>query len=400
MGKCTYEDVKQYIESLGYKLVSEYYNNNHQQLIIIDTSGYYYTTILGRLKRGIIPDKFNKSNLYTVQNIKLWCKLNNKSFELISEIYDGAGQKLKWKCLKEDCGEEFESSWCSIYSMKVGCSYCSGRQAGISNCLAAKNPELAKEWHPTKNGDLTPYDVTEFSNKKVWWQCSKNPKHEWNIAVAHRTNSRNCPYCLGRYASEEYNLLIINPELCEEWDYTKNKNKPEEYTPGSNEKVWWKCKECNHEWEAEINNRNGINKTGCPECNNSKGEKRCKEIFINNKFKEVDQEHYYKLSKTDKYNNIYFIQQKTFDGLFGINNGLLSYDFYLPQYNLLIEYQGEYHDNDGGNGRSFIEKQYKKQQEHDKRKRKYAENNNIKVLEIWYWEFDNIEEILLKELNL
>ena len=43
--------------------------------------------------------------------------------------------------------------------------------------LLRNNSELAKEWHPTKNGSLTPADLTLGSNKRVWWICSKG--HEW-----------------------------------------------------------------------------------------------------------------------------------------------------------------------------------------------------------------------------
>jgi hypothetical protein len=45
--------------------------------------------------------------------------------------------------------------------------------------LAEKYPNLANEWHPTKNGELSPYDVTNGSNKKVWWKCAKGNDHEW-----------------------------------------------------------------------------------------------------------------------------------------------------------------------------------------------------------------------------
>ena len=57
--------------------------------------------------------------------------------------------------------------------------------------LAYRFPELAKEWHPTKNGDLTPFDVTCGSGKKVWWfgECG----HEWDDTVSHRTEGRACP---------------------------------------------------------------------------------------------------------------------------------------------------------------------------------------------------------------
>jgi hypothetical protein len=433
--------VKNYIESLGYELVSEEYENNHAKLILKDKDGYYYVISLSNLKWGKSPNKFDKLNQYTVQNIRLWCKLNNKSFELISEIYNGSEKYLKWECLNEDCKEEFKTVWSNIYSGR-SCPYCSGKQVGISNCLATKKPVLAKEWHPTKNGNLTPYDVTcgsskkvwwicekgheweasrnkgsgcpqcsgrlptkennllnsnpdlckewnykknikkpeeytPYSTKKVWWQCSKNIKHKWKASILNRNFRRDkCPYCSGRNASEDYNLKIINPKLCGEWDYNKNKKKPEEYTPGSNQKVWWKCRECRHEWKATIHNRsNGRN---CPECNLSKGELRIKDILI--KF------------------NILYISQKEFDGLIGLGNGLLSYDFYLLDYNLLIEYQGIQHEK-FCRGLHKSKKDFEKQREHDRHKKEYAYNNNIKLLEIWYWDYDNIEEILTNYLK-
>lgn len=92
-----------------------------------------------------------------------------------------------------------------------------------------------------------------------------------------------------------------------------------------------------------------------------------------------------------------YIYQKRYEDLKGVNNGLLSYDFYIPEDNMLIEYQGEYHD---GTVDIQSEDDFKRQQEHDRRKREYAKNHNINLLEIWYWDFDNIEEILSRELSL
>ena len=45
--------------------------------------------------------------------------------------------------------------------------------------LAETHPEIAKEWHPTLNGDLTPRDFTHGSDKKPWWKCDKGDDHEW-----------------------------------------------------------------------------------------------------------------------------------------------------------------------------------------------------------------------------
>jgi len=336
----------------------------------------------------------------------------------------------------------FETSWASI-SQGTGCPYCVNQKVNYNNCLAIKNPKLAAEWHPIKNGNLTPYDVMPNSHNKVWWRCSKNSNHEWETTVHNRNYGRNCPYCSGYFASEDYNLLICNPELanewnynknrknpenyapnsgnivwwkciknhewqesicnrnkgyacpycsgkraskeynllvinsklCEEWDYKKNKKKPEEYTPNSGKKVWWVCKECGYQWKALISNRN--KGRGCPECNKSKGENKIKEWLDNN--------------------NIEHQGQKDFQGLIGLGNGNLSYDFYLPEYNLLVEYQGEFHESQQ---KHVSKEKFLKQKEHDKRKREYAQNNNINLLEIWYWDFDNIESILQKELGL
>ncbi len=56
-------------------------------------------------------------------------------------------------------------------------------------------PDLAKEWHPTNNGNLTPKDVTAGSSKKVWWICSKNKNHEWKVIIKNRNKGIDCPYC-------------------------------------------------------------------------------------------------------------------------------------------------------------------------------------------------------------
>ena len=93
---------------------------------------------------------------------------------------------------------------------------------------------------------------------------------------------------------------------------------------------------------------------------------------------------------------IQYEQQKEFNSLIGIGGRNLSYDFYIPNKNILIEYQGQFHDGTAG---LQDEQQFKIQQEHDKRKREYAKNHNIKLLEIWYYDYYNIENILKNELK-
>jgi hypothetical protein len=379
--KWTYKLVKEYLEKLGYELLSKEYKNCKQKLVLKDQDGYLYCGNLDNIiHRQKTPNKFSKYNPYTIENIKLWLRLNNKPFELISNIYKNNNEKLKWKCLKEECSEIFEMSWNSIFSSGQGCSCCAGMQVGLSNCLATKNPQLASEWHPTLNGDLTPCDVTCGSHKYVWWKCESG--HEWFIDIYNRHNGNGCPYCGKKLPSKDYNLLVCNPKLASEWNCEKNEKTPEKYLPNSGKKVWWKCSKCGHEWPAIIESRNVGN--GCPKCAESKGEKKIDEILTN-----------YSIPHGSQY---------TFDALRGIGSGLLRFDVPVfwdeekTQLRMLIEYDGEQHFKwiEG----MMTKKEFEILQHHDKLKDKYCEMYNIKLLRIPYWKFDNIEEILKKELNL
>ena len=132
--------------------------------------------------------------------------------------------------------------------------------------LAKLHPNLAKEWHPTKNGNLNPSDVTPGSHQKVWWKCLKKPNHEWPSTVNNRANGNGCPYCAGQKVCEDNNLEFLYPNLAKEWHPTKNGDlKPTDVTPGSHQKVWWRClKNKEHEWKTTVASR--ANGTGCREC--------------------------------------------------------------------------------------------------------------------------------------
>ena len=69
------------------------------------------------------------------------------------------------------------------------------------SALSTTHPELAAEWHPTKNGDLTPEMVSADSNKKVWWlmpyddpETGKHFDFEWETTIASRAKSPVCPF--------------------------------------------------------------------------------------------------------------------------------------------------------------------------------------------------------------
>jgi hypothetical protein len=108
------------------------------------------------------------------------------------DVRPWSNRKVWWICGKR---HEWRAT-INSRSRGNGCPYCAGKAASAENCLQTINPVLAKEWHPTKNGNLTAKDVTQWSHKKVWWRCSKG--HEWQTTIADRSSGTGCPYCAGK----------------------------------------------------------------------------------------------------------------------------------------------------------------------------------------------------------
>lgn len=375
-----------------------------------------------------------------------------------SKTMPGTHKEAWWICPK--CGFEYKMR---IYhrTIGMGCPVCAKKkvQRGI-NDLATTSPELAKEWHPTKNGNLTPFDVTRSSGKKVWWVCPVG--HEYQSTIDNRRAGKKCPICqkvsrtsfpeqailyyvkkyfpdainsyrdifsksmeldiyipslkvgieydgkvwhsdeqiLNRdkrkynicqkngiflirvrednyknnektcdslfvledlknkkYLNREiyhvlktltslsptYNHFVLTgfgresqvekmrfdlqlmdvdvvkdrrkiqsylgefegslakyrPDLIEEWDFEKNKPlTPYNVKLNCNEKVWWKCKKCGHEWKAAVCERGGHDKTNCPICANEIGGKKHHDYVLKKKGS-IAETHPHLLSKWD-----------------------------------------------------------------------------------------------------
>ena len=146
----------------------------------------------------------------------------------------------------------------------------------FNNSLASNYPNIASEWHPTKNGQLTPDKVNKGSRFIVWWKCPKG--HEYQMKISDRTrkvyvdkngkkhNPQGCPICSSKQVVIGYNdLKSCFPNIASEWHPTKNGElKPSEVMPGSGKEVWWLGK-CGHEWKSTPNKRCYDN-AQCPVC--------------------------------------------------------------------------------------------------------------------------------------
>ena len=111
-------------------------------------------------------------------------------------VSPNSNRRVWWKCEKGH-------AYCAVIAYRAqsssGCPYCANRKVlpGF-NDLATLDPAVAKEWHPTLNGALTPEMVTVGSHRKVWWQCTCG--HVWKAAIYPRTGKQRCgcPVCAGR----------------------------------------------------------------------------------------------------------------------------------------------------------------------------------------------------------
>jgi hypothetical protein len=141
-----------------------------------------------------------------------WRSLAQVRHDLVTELYPerngdldpnqvaaGSHRKLWWCC--PACGYEWEASVDNRVVRKSGCPRCAiERRAALrtrvarKRSLAAKQPELVAELHPTRNDGLDPSSLGAASTRKVWWRCALCG-HEWQATVANRSAGTGCPAC-------------------------------------------------------------------------------------------------------------------------------------------------------------------------------------------------------------
>lgn len=285
-------------------------------------------------------------------------KLMNPSIEITSQ-YLTSNKKVNCKCSID--GYEWDITPNQLLK-GYGCPICKNRRIRYtSKTLQEKLNSY------NKNIDI----IGKFINVNTSVKCEcRICNYIWNVKPNDLLNGGGCPRCnkCERYTTDTFKdiMFTIDNSIEIMGEYINA------FT-----KIKCRCKTCSHMWYSRPNNL--LNEYGCPNCSKSKGEIRI-ERFIT------------------KYNFQFEPQYKCQD-LKGVHNGLLSYDFYLPKYNMFIEYQGQFHDGTI-KGDLQSETELKIQQEHDRRKSEYAKENNIELLEIWYWDYENIERILSEKLNI
>ena len=264
-------------------------------------------------------------------------------------IYSGIDIKIKIICPEHGI---FEQTPYLHLCSKCGCPKCSRKYRKITKSFTKPFKQFIKE-AKEKHCDKYDYSNVEYINAKTNVKIICPVHGEFLQTPANHLAGRGCPKCSlekQKKSSEQF-IKEANRIHNGRYDYLQA-----EYL-GSFKKVKIICPEHGIFEQTPDSHLRG---SGCPKCKSSHGE---------NKIRNILQE-----------NNVLFEEQKKFKDLKDVN--MLSYDFYIPSKNLLIEYNGIQHyetkEHFGG------EKALRLQQHHDWLKRKFAKDNNFTLLTISY----------------
>jgi hypothetical protein len=376
--KYTYDEMKNYIESVGYHLLSNDFFDSSKRLTICDAIGYKYEISFNSfhnhsISRGNNLNKFDKSNPFTIDNIGLFLKINSPDFHLSDgQMWHGNSYKMSYY---DDFGYKYYVEFYSLQDRVLNSSR--PDRFHVSNIYTLENIE---KWLilNDKPYSLVPGQKYVGAGRYLKFKCHicHEDENPFDSDMGSLVSGKGCPICANVKRGKYNNLTYLYPEIAKEWDYKKNfPLTPEDIAPFSGKKYYWICQELGHSYYMQVSCKTGPDKCKCNICDLSKGEVAIKKFLNNNKIK---YKHEFRFNDC-RYKNP------------------LPFDFYLSDYNICVEMQGVQHfkpiDFFGG------EENFELQKIKDKIKYDYCKNNKIKLVYISYLEFDEIELILSKELD-
>ena len=361
--KLTYNEVKKFIEGLGYELLSKEYINSKTKLLIKCDKGHEFEMIYNMLQSGRRCPKCKGENL---------AKRQTKSYEEVEEFINSIGYKLLSKEYHK--GTENLDIVCenghhihmSYKRLKRGdrCPECYNLRRGSFSRLSF---EFVKEYINNLGYELL---SESYKNNASLLDIKCDKGHKFRMSYNHFQSGQRCPTCSCKRRTDKNKIPFKEvKEYIENEGYDLLSDK---YI-NSYEYLMLKCPN-GHIFKSTYNNFRHSG-SRCSICKQSNGENRI--------------EHYLNL------NNIEFEFQYRFNDCKFYK--ALPFDFYLPKYNCCIEYDGIQHfeiiEFFGGLDK-FIDTKIR-----DTIKNEYCKKNNIKLIRISYLEVDNIEEVLNKEIN-
>lgn len=357
MSNLKIEKVRKALEDRSYVLIELIKNGDSRQIIFSDKDGYKYKTSWENFKNSQNFKQVTYSNPFSIENIKLYLKLNNIPIELVSTEFQNVSDKIEFKM---ECGHNYKISWHGMSKLKTYvCPDCYNIIAGINRRIPyEKVDNLFKENNLKIIGK---YELVNIPVDCVDEKGYKGKVEYDNLKQGKsfsRFSSSN-PYTIDNIKNwikeNDLSISIISKE------YNNDK-----------EDMEWKCKCGKHFYKCwdYVRSKKGL---CCDECfNKSKNE----ETFM----------------KYLKNNNIDFLREYKFEDC--VYKKPLPFDFYIPSLNLCVEIDGEQHYRptrfNGISDEKSI-KNLKLQNKKDKIKDDYCYKNNINLLRIPYWEFNKDE---------
>jgi hypothetical protein len=356
--KKTHEEymVELTIKNPAIEVVGRYIDANTKILHHCLIHNVYWETTPSRALQGVgcemcKKERFHKTKCKTHEQYVNEVSVVNPNIEVIGKYIDATTSIehyckkhcVLWNCLPDNILHGH------------GCKECGNEKIGDK--FRKTHEQYTKEVKAI-NQDIIVIGQYVGANIPILHKC-KVDGYEWNAAPASILYGSGCPKCGGtlKRTHEEYvkDVSLINPDIEVIGEYV-NATTP----------VLHKCKMDGYEWlttPCVI-----LMGCGCPQCNESHGERLVRQWLKNN--------------------DIQYISQKKFDDCKDAYP--LPFDFYLPDYNCCIEYDGKQHYESvvwfgGQKSLEYIQK-------HDEIKTEYCKNNNIKLLRIPY--FKNVEETL------
>lgn len=375
--KFTIDDIRKQFDDRGYTLVSDKYTNQKQNMEFI-CNKHKEEGIQNIIYRNFkykncgchfcAKEKFNQIHRIDREEAKRLTGLKGLEFVDITygEDHNKHSAIIKFICPRHRYVGIQQTTLGQMKKGLFGCNYCNF----VLDTYTMKERMTERDIPFELVGEFKGNDIrTEFLCKKHMTTFLQKPRKIFEGVCGcpdcHREFLVNNKLLTKEQAQAKLNELFPSLHIVGEYINT--------FTPVE---LYCDIHECR--FMCSINNYLYKGKSACCPCDSAfKGEKLIADFLVNNNYK--------------------FNSQKTYDDLRGVNNGKLSYDFYLNDYNTCIEYNGEQHYRPvnifGG------EKRFKKQLLHDNLKRQYCEINNINLIIVPYWEKENIKNFLMGEFK-
>ncbi len=437
--KLTKEEINKRISNLEVEIIGEYVNSKTLTSFKCKKCGNVFTSKYELIRAWkmsgceFCKDKTNSGNKGKKSLKKRISKLYSRKSDNVEILsYDENCMRVKCKC--KICGDDYETSYDSLIQGSMH------RKCAVSAALSDLRLSQDKVMERVKSfGNNILIDFSNYYSTDALLDCKCEVcNHEWKAKQKNLVKGRGCPECAqDKRNRSKYKSFDCYEELLNDMNLTVVSDYINASTP-----VKLRCNNCGSEFESTLAYISHY-LIGCKTCKREEAriEKSIKFISILNKknetikligefvdmstpttflctkcnnifertphdlLKSITCPNCTTNSKLEYFIKLYLDKNKIdyklhylFDELHGVNGGLLSYDFYLPKYNLLIEAQGKQHEKPidyFGGKKSFII-----QKEHDKRKYEYALNNKYDFEEIWYYDINNIPDILDTKLNI